>query len=344
MASMVLVNNLGDYSNAYGSLLHADWDGWTFTDTIFPFFMWIVGIAITLSTAKRIERGEDRGKLVAHAFRRMVILFAIGLFLNLFPRFDLLNIRIPGVLQRIAVCYFFATLIFLWTKTRGQIVAVALLNAVYWLLMMFYPVPGCGAGLFTKDCNFVRYIDSMLLSGHLYSHTKFWDPEGIVSTLPSIATVLLGVLTGQLLRAVTDPKRRVLQLLGYGAGLAALAQILTIWMPINKNLWTTPFCLWMAGLAMICFAAWYWLADIQGGARWLTPFKIYGMNAIAIYMFSGLVGDILSVSGAGKWIYQNTLLPLASPVNASALYGLLNVLMCYVFAWVLYRKGWFLRF
>lgn len=344
IASMILVNNPGSWSDVYPPLLHAEWNGWTFTDTVFPFFLWIVGVALTLSTAKRVEQGADRGKLLGHAFRRALILFGLGLFLSAFPHFDLVNIRIPGVLQRIAVCYLIATMIFLWTSVRGQAATLIGVNVVYWALMMLYPTSGCGAGSLEKGCNFAQHVDSLLLSGHMWSHTKTWDPEGVVSTLPAIATVLFGVLTGHLLRAVHDPKQRVLRLLGYGAGLAVLAQVLNIWMPINKSLWTTTFSVWMAGLAMICFGAWYWLADVQGHARWLEPLRIYGMNAIAVFIFSGVSGDILGVTKWGAGIYQSVFVPIASPMNASLLYAICNVLVCYLVAWAMYRRGWFLKF
>lgn len=344
IASMILVNNPGTWQYVYPPLRHAEWHGWTFTDTVFPFFLWIVGVALTLSTAKRVERGEDKGKMLGHAARRAAILFGIGLLLTLFPHFNFEALRIPGVLQRIAVCYLIATGFLLWTNQRTQVVAIVGVNAAYWMGMSLLPVPGCGAGSWEKGCNFAQYVDSIFLSGHMWSATKTWDPEGIWSTLPSIGTALLGVLAGHMLRSTPQHGERVKKLLLWGVGLAAAGQVLNLWMPINKNLWTTSFSVFMAGLAMVCLGCWYWLADVKGWTRWLEPLRIYGMNAIAVYMFSGIIADLAGISGVGQWIYQNVLLPVASPLNASLMYALLNVLVCYALAYVMYRRGWFLKF
>ena len=200
LASMVLVNNPGSWSAVYPSLEHAAWNGWTFTDTVFPFFLWIVGVAMTLSFANRVERGDQRRKMMLHVLRRAAIIFAIGLFINGFPYFPFYRIRYPGVLQRIAICYLIAASIFLFVKVRGIIVITIALLLTYWLPMALAPVPGCGAGSLTKDCNFARYVDSIALTGHMWSQTKTWDPEGIVSTIPAIATALLGVLAGHVVR------------------------------------------------------------------------------------------------------------------------------------------------
>ncbi|MGA7413656.1 MAG: heparan-alpha-glucosaminide N-acetyltransferase domain-containing protein [Bryobacteraceae bacterium] len=168
VASMMLVNNPGNWDAIYPPLEHAAWSGWTFTDTIFPFFLWIVGVALTLSTAKRIEQGANREKLLMHVVRRSVLIFALGLFLAGFPYFHLSHIRIPGVLPRIAVCYFVASLIFLYTKWRAQVAAIVVLFTAYWLLMTLYPLPCAGTSRFDVNCNFARYVDGLLLSGHMW--------------------------------------------------------------------------------------------------------------------------------------------------------------------------------
>lgn len=216
IASMILVNNPGSWDAVYGQLDHAEWNGWTFTDTIFPFFLWIVGVAIPLSTARRIERGESRLALFLHVTRRAAIIFGLGLFLAFFS-FTLngsyakagglglwfheiaATIRILGVLQRIAVCYLIASTIFLCARLRGQIAWLVGLLAGYWLLMKLAPVPGYGAGVLTKEGNFSAYVDGMVLGKHTWRGMP-WDPEGVVSTIPAIATCLFGILTGQLLQ------------------------------------------------------------------------------------------------------------------------------------------------
>lgn len=344
IASMILVNNPGS-SPSYAQLEHAEWHGWTFTDTVFPFFLWIVGVAMTLSTARRIERGQSRAELLRHALQRAVILFLLGVFVGSLPNIDLATIRIPGVLQRIAVCYLIGFVIFLSTSVRGQILWLLGLNAAYLGLMFFYPAPGCGAGSWSMDCNFARWIDSLLLSGHMWSHTRHWDPEGIVSTLPAISTVLFGALAGHVLRHWTWHRARIQAFVFGGSALFAIAQILSIWIPINKNLWTTSFAFLMAGLAMLAFAFWYWLAEVRGAGRWFRFFEIYGSNAILVYLLSGIFADIAAATGFHKWWYGNVCVALASSQkNASLLYALTNVLVLWIVAWALWRKRWFVKF
>lgn len=349
---MILVNNPGA-NESYAPLEHAAWHGWTFTDTVFPFFLWIVGVAMTLSTARRVERGEDRGQLLLHTLRRAVIIFLLGFLLGPFPNINWATIRIPGVLQRIAVCYLIASVIFLFTKVRGQIIAVVGLNAVYWGLMTLYPTPGCGPGSLTMDCNFARYIDGLLIPGHMWSATKVWDPEGLVSTLPAISTVLFGILSGHLLRRFSSSAERLKWLVVQGLALLALAYTLAIWMPFNKALWTTPYALLMAGLASLLFAFWFWIADMGSLARWFRPFEIFGTNAILMFVLSGSFAKIMSrvkiadgdtfISLHG-WFYRHVCLAVAEPINASLLYALMNVAVLFLIAYALYRKRWFLKF
>ena len=340
---MILVNNAGSFSEAYAPLRHARWNGWTFTDTVFPFFLWIVGVALTLSTAKRVERGEDRGQLMGHAFRRAAIIFALGYLLYLIPEFNFPHSRILGVLQRIAICYLAAAVIFLWTTWRGQVAWLVGVNAAYWALMKLYPVPGCGAGSMEPGCNLEKYIDWIVLGAHNYAGTKTWDPEGIVSTLPAIGTALFGVLAGHLLRMGLTPKERIRRLAVTGIALCAAGYLLSIWMPINKQLWTPSYAALMAGLASLCLAAWDWIAHVRDWSRWFRPLEIYGMNAIAMYVLSGLLEDAGMTSGFAKAAYD-WLSPLVNPLNASLLYSVANVVVCYLAAWWMYRRGWFLKF
>lgn len=351
---MILVNNPGRWDAIYPPLEHAEWHGWTFTDTVFPFFLWIVGVAMTLSFARRIERGDSRGRLLLHSLRRSAIIFGLGLFLAGLPYFHLDRIRIPGVLQRIAVCYLIAAAIFLYTKICGQIFFTVFFLALYWVLMFWYPVPGVGAGRLGVEANFARYVDGLVLTGHMWSQTKFWDPEGIISTLPAISTALFGILTGYLLRLRRDPAERATWMLISGNLLIFAGLMLSTWMPINKKLWTSSYAVFMAGLASVCFAICYWLLDsdrpfCEKLRRYLRPFEIYGMNAIAVYVLSGVIARLLALIKPGgvalqKIIFDNVFAPLASPVNASLLYALANVLLLYLAAWYLHRRKWFVKF
>lgn len=343
IASMILVNNPGTWSAVYPQLEHAPWHGWTFTDVIFPSFLWMVGVAMTLSFAKRVERGDDRGRLLLHTLKRSALIFLVGLLLNGFPYYRLATLRIPGVLQRIALCYLIAAAIYLYSKPRAQLFWIGGLCTVYWMLMTLVPVPGYGPGVLEPIGNFSGWIDSQTLAGHMWGRTRVWDPEGTVSTLPAIVTALLGVQAGRLLRSALAPAEKTAWLLVWGnvslfAGLA-----MSPFLPINKSLWTVSFTFAMAGLSMIGFAICYWMIDVQGWKGWTRPFTIFGMNAIAVYVFAGVMARLLGIWGWQKPIFQTVFAPLASPVNASLLFALAFVLVCFSFTWLLYWRKWFLR-
>jgi predicted acyltransferase len=344
VASMLLVNNAGS-EPVYRQLDHAPWSGWTFTDTIFPFFLWIVGVAITLSFAKRVEQGADRKQLLWHTLRRALVIYLLGLFTAGFPYFHLATIRVVGVLPRIAICYLVASCLFLFTNWRGQLVAVAGLYLTYWLLMTLYPVPGLGAGHMERGTNFAAYVDSHFLTGHMWAQTKTWDPEGLVSTLPAIGTTLLGIMAGHMLRM----KDKVTWLVVSGVILIAAGELLSMWMPINKSLWTVPYSLLMAGLATLEFLVLYWVVDVKKWRKWATPFLIFGSNAIAVFVLSGIIGRLFGIIKVGpteflgEFIYSRLFAPLASQMNASLLYALSFDFMLFLVAWWLYSRRWFLK-
>lgn len=347
LAGMMMVNNQTG-PETYHQLGHTSWHGWTYTDTIFPSFLWIVGVAMTFSTVKRIERGEDKHKLLMHALRRGILIFLIGLFLNGFPYFTLAGYRIAGVLQRIAICYFFAALILIYTKMRGQVLWTIGLLLVYWLLMFYYPVPGVGAGHLEKEANLERYVDGVVLGDHIYHNDKYWDPEGTVSTLPSIATVLFGILTGQILRRSNHHSERAARIFMSGNGLILAGMLLSAWMPINKNLWTVSFAVFMAGISSVVFASVYWIVDAKGYTKWTWPFVVYGMNAIAAYTASFIMEDLFAIVKFGghsvrDLLYDNLFAPFMNAKNASLGYSLLFDLILFAFAYFLYKRKWFLK-
>ena len=352
IALMVLVNNAGSGRDSYPQLEHAAWHGWTITDTVFPSFLWIVGVAITLSLGKRLAGGTSKSRLMAQVARRAAVLFVFGLAVYAYPNFDLGTQRILGVLQRIAICYLIAAAIYLFTGVRGQILWIVGLFAAYWMMMTLIPVPGYGPGRLDVEGNFAHYVDRLVLGAHNYANTRTWDPEGVVSTLPAIATALFGVLAGQILRLRRGLAERTTWLFVAGSLLLAAGLICTAWLPINKKLWTDSFALFMAGLDFTVFAIFAWFIDGLGWRKLARPMVIFGMNAIALYMISEGLAELLDavrVNAAGgaislqAYIYRAWFAPLASPPNASLLYSLAFVAVVYAAAYGLYRRGWFLR-
>jgi predicted acyltransferase len=353
IAFMILVNNNGDEPNAYWPLKHSHWNGWTPTDLVFPFFVFIVGVAMAFAFDARLKRGESRPKLLAHVLWRGVMLFALGMFINGFPnQYQLASWRVYGVLQRIAICYVISAIFALWTDWRTWILAALGCLVGYWILMRFVPVPGFGVPthdipLLDPDRNLVAWLDRKLLAGHLYEGTR--DPEGLLSTIPAIATSLLGLLTGQWLRSARSQKSKALGMALFGLAGIVMGKILDLGFPLNKKLWTSSYVVFTAGMPLLCLALFYWVADIKRWrGLWTKPLLVFGMNAIAAFVLSETVSawlDNMHVGGM-NWqeiIYQRGFAPLASPANASLLYALVFVLMCWAVMWVLYRKGIFLK-
>ncbi len=342
IALMVLVNDPGDGHYSYAPLKHSAWNGWTITDVVFPSFLWIAGVAITLSLGARLTAGIPKTTLLLQAARRALILYVLGLIVYAFP-LDLSTQRLLGVLQRIAICYFIAVAIFLYFKVRAQLMWLVGLLVIYWLLMTLVPVPSFGAGHLDVEGNLAHYIDRIVLGAHNYHSTKTWDPEGIVSTLPAIATALFGVMAGHLLRVQRQLTERVTWMFFSGNALIALGLVCSIWLPINKKLWTSSFSLFMGGLDFVLFAMFIWLFDHLGYQRYVRPAVIMGMNSIAVYMASELGDELLSVTGWHTSIYRAVFVPNFSPANASLFYAAAYVLLMYAIAYTMYRRKWFWR-
>jgi predicted acyltransferase len=270
-------------------LSHSKWNGFTFYDLIFPLFVFITGVSLVLSLQKRMERNDDYSAIVRHVLKRTIVLFLVGIIYydQISYPFHLERIRVMGVLQRIALCYFFSSLLVIYTKARTQAVTVVGILIGYWAIMRFVPVPGYGAGIWTMEHNLPRYIDNLLLPGRLFHGS--WDPEGILTTLPAIATCLLGVLTGHWLRVTEwyrrtlEPRKRALYLFLAGFVLVILGLLVNPFFPINKNLWTSSFVLLTGGLSAMLMSAAYWLIDIRGHRIHAFPFMVIGMNSIFIY-------------------------------------------------------------
>jgi len=355
IAFMIMVNNNGGH--AYWPFEHADWNGFTPTDMVFPTFLFLVGVTIVFSTESRLDRGEASGVLVGHIFRRFAILFGLGLFLALFPLFHWSHLRVWGVLQRIALCYLACNLLYVWTRKAankaalyGSLVVVLLVG--YWVMMRFVPVPGYGVPgrdipFLDKDANMVAWLDRTMHIGRLYEGTR--DPEGLLSTFPAIGTTLLGMLAALWLRTKRALEQKCAGLLGAGVVLMALGLLWNPWFPINKKLWTSSFVLFMAGVSVTVWALLAWLIEIRGWKKGWDFWLVFGTNAIASYVLSDLLVAPLWAIHTGphqsleQWIDARSFALVHPAGVGSLMYSIAFTLACWVVMLVLYRKKIFIK-
>lgn len=349
IAGMLLVNNPGSWGAVYPPLLHAEWHGWTPTDLIFPFFLFIVGVSIAFSFARAQERGASRGEIMRKAAIRSAKLIVLGLVLHAFPwwRLDLATLRIPGVLQRIGLAFLVASAIVLWTSRRGRASAVVLILFGYWAALELVPVPGSGPGNLEPGQDLGAYIDRAIFgTAHLWSQSRTWDPEGLFSTIPAVATVLIGVFVGEWLRSGRSKEDKVRGMLL--AGVIAIAAGL-LWgtvFPINKPLWTSSYVVFTGGAALVGLGLCYWSLDLSGHRRWGYPFYLFGVNAIAAFFLSSLFARIIGMSWGGApspkaVVYEPLFTSWLSPHNASLSFALSFVLLWTVVMWGFHRAGWY---
>lgn len=442
IAGMVLVNNPGTWSAIYGPLKHAEWHGITPTDYVFPFFLFIVGVAIPLALSKRVTEGITRA-VYTKILSRAAAIFATGLAMSALPFFvmgettipwplkwiaclsiitalyflflrkfkiafgliglwvlivfghyfggftivpyNIDQMRIPGVLQRIAVCYLVVSLIYLHTTWKQQtIIGVALL-LIYWLLMTAVPVPGCEVPTVDdKACNLAAWLDRTILTeAHMWRSAKVFDPEGILSTIPAIVTTLTGVLTGTWLASAnssrsketadsttsvdetavadyphTGPKRTKTEIAAglffAGTVLLAVGWSWSLIFPLNKSLWTSSYVIYTSGLALLTLGFCYYVIDIKGYKRWAKPFVIFGVNALALFVFSGIMARVMGMIRIAsvdektislqQWIFNDLFLTWAEPISASLAYAIAFILFWLFLMWLLYRRRIFIKF
>jgi predicted acyltransferase len=353
IAFMILVNNNGDEEHAFHALRHSVWNGFTPTDLVFPTFIFVVGIALVFSTEARLRKGGSRASIALHALRRSAILFALGLVVNGYPYFPLATLRIYGVLQRIAICYLVGSLLYLVSR-KAWVQATVFVGALagYWVLMRWVPVPGLGLPgrdipLLDPYANLVAWIDRHLLPGRLYAGTR--DPEGLLSTLPAIGTVLLGMMTALWLRASGTPRQKLSGLVMAGAVALAAGGVWNLWFPINKRVWTSSYVLWAGGWSLLIFAFCFWIVEIRRQRRGLTPWLIFGTNAIAVYMFAELFQSTLMALHVSReltvqrWLYLRIHAVVPWPAWASLAYSICFVAVCFIPVLVLYRRRIFIR-
>lgn len=359
VAGMILVDNPGSDDLAYRPIKHCEWNGWTAADLIFPSFLFLVGVSMTMSFAARLRRGESRAKIFAHVIQRSLLLIAIGFLTNASPilGIDWHAFRFYGVTQRIALCYLAAAILVLWSSWRGQLIALIACLAGYWAILRFVPVPGFGVPghdipFMDQQRNLVAWLDRKLMMGHLYNEVR--DPEGLISTIPAIGTTLMGLLTGEWLRSQASQRTKVLRLVGLGIIAFAAGIVWNRWFPINKNLWTSSFALLTGGFALIFLGLLYWAIEIKNWrGAWTMPFLVFGMNAIVGYVADSLVYGpgytftVKSASGATMNWHEAAQAWLVSlglgAANASLVYSIGAVLFCWTLLWLLWRKRIFLK-
>jgi predicted acyltransferase len=408
IAAMVIVNNPGTWAAVYPQLKHAEWHGWTVTDFVFPFFVFIVGVAIPLALGKRVADGAKDSELFLKILYRSFVIFGLGLFQMGFPFFDISKtslpvavkvaavigliltigffladrfkasvvsiaavtlllagayfadqgfpyermerIRIMGVLQRLALCYFFAAIVFIKTGWRVQVGLAGILLLFYWGVMHF-----AGAGDLSPEGNFSGYIDRMILGEeHIWRSSKVYDPEGLLSTIPAIATCMVGVLCGTYLReSKASLEGRINSLFFSGLVLASIGWAWGFWFPINKPIWTSSYAAFTAGMALIFLGTCMWLIEVRSYRKWAHPFTVFGVNALALYFASSILARIMlavkfdgpegKVIHSQRWIFDTFFKPLANPMDASLLFALVYLAFWYLLMWALYRKRIFIK-
>jgi predicted acyltransferase len=398
---MTIVNNPGSWKAIYPPLEHAEWNGCTPTDLVFPFFIFIMGTAIPFAMPTKTFGPATFNKILVRSLR----IFCLGLFLNYFSNIELFgwdgipliigrliitfavayallgtfnpkiktilvfsilgvllflaysgieayqDVRIPGVLQRIGIVYFFTSILYLKASGRTQIMVAALLLLIYWALMTLIPIPGIGAANLEKGTNLSAYIDNIFLKDHMWSMSKTWDPEGILNTIPAIASGILGMLMGQILNRPLPKIEIVKKMIGIGLILVVLGLIWNIIFPINKSLWTSSYVLFTSGLATLSLTALYYIIEIADYKKWTKLFLIWGVNPMIVFFFSGIIPRVLTMIkvnhpelpgeplGFQSYFYNYGIVPLfENPLNASLAYALVYTLFWSIILWILFKN------
>ena len=398
---MTIVNNPGDWGHVYSPLLHADWHGCTPTDLVFPFFIFIMGVAVPLAMPDKKYDNTTFNKILIRSLRmlclgiffnffgkiqlfgldgipllagRLIITIAVGyalmgsfsskvknilafsiLFIYLFLAYSGIepyqDVRLPGVLQRIAIVYFVVSLLYLKTTQKTQIITGIVLLLAYWALMTLIPVPGIGAANLEKGTNLASWIDSILLKGHMYRGTITWDPEGILSTIPSIVNGIIGLLIGQLLQ-LQQPKTEIAKRMAViGVALIIGGLLWSIVFPLNKSLWTSSYVLFTTGLAATCLSLLYYVIDIADYKKGFKPFLIWGVNPMIVFFSSQIIPQALIMiefqnphNTAEKinllnYLYSFGIAPLFSnPMTASLAGALVYVAIWTFILWIFYKN------
>ncbi len=354
VAGMILVNNPGDWDHIYAPLEHSKWNGCTPTDLVFPFFLFIVGVSIVYAMATKKTDPANHRAIILKAARRSLTIYALSLILNLIPKFDFQHLRFLGVLPRIAIVFFICTVIFIKTSRKTQVWIFWIILIAYYFIMNFIPVPGVGPSNLEPSTNLGAWLDNLILTpNHMWSGSKTFDPEGILSTLPAISTCLLGVMTGTWLRRKDrSPENKVAWLFSVAVLLIIGGLIWDGFFPMNKALWTSSFVLFTGGLAMAALTLSFWLIDVNGRKKFTELFVAFGSNAITIYFVSGYVPELIGSipvhddglnSNLWQYAYHHLFSSWLSPVNASVVSALVYVSLLSIPMIFMLRKKIFIR-
>ena len=348
IAFMILVNCPGSWSSVYGMLLHAEWHGCTPTDLVFPFFLFIVGIAISFSLSRRKAESADKGKIYRKIISRTLWIIGIGLLLNGAFKFNLATWRIPGVLFRIGIVYGICAMIYMVTTARQQLWIAAAFLLGYWALMTLVPVPGQGYASLEMGKDLGAWLDRLVFGGHVWRHAKTWDPEGLLSTVPALATCIGGILAGTWIRGSMEAFAKWTAIFAVGFLLVLGGLLWGEVFPINKQLWTSSYGLYHSGWALLTLGTIWWLVDVKGYKGWTKPFVWFGMNPLFIFVQHSVIVKIMlaiKIDGSSSyaWIYNNIFLSWLSPKNASLAFALMHVGINLFVAWVLYKKKVFIK-
>ncbi len=355
IAGMILVNNPGSWAHVYPPLRHAVWHGATPTDLVFPFFLFGIGVAMSFSFAARASRGDSRGRLWRHVLVRALILYGLGFLMVAIPRFDFATVRLVGVLARIAMVYLAAGTLVLFLSRRAVLAAMLAFLAVYWALMAWAPVPGFGAGDLSPEGNLAAWLDRIILGPHMWSGGGgVYDPEGLLSTMPAVSSTLAGLFAGDLLRTAGRGRWPAsARLVVLGALLVGVGHLWDLAFPINKPIWTSSYVAYTTGWALLVLGSLHWVIDVRGWRRWARPLEIYGVNAITMFVASGMLAKTLilwrvpvepeGTTSAYALIYQSAFVRWAGPLNGSLAFAVATVLFWLGVAWVMHARRIFIK-
>ena len=347
IAAMVIVNDPGSWNHVYWPLRHAEWNGCTITDLVFPFFLFIVGISIALAYTKRVEAKDPRKNIYKKILTRSFSIYILGIFLWLVPDFDFSSIRWVGVLPRISFVFLACAILFLNTSWKQQVKIGAFILVIYWIIVAYIPVPGIGKpDLSIPESNWANHLDTLILPGVMWQKT--WDPEGILSTFPAIVTGIIGMLIGKLYLTVKDENKRLVWLFFIGFVMFLAGGLWNWFFPINKNIWTSSYVLYTAGLGTLGLAACILIVDIWGYTKWTFLGRVYGANAITSYVLAGVLTSVfygLKIGGASlNESFMNGLTNVGfDPRFASMLYAVIYMLIIFIPALIMYRKKVFIK-